>query len=122
MSMLISELEKRAEKVLSQVQSVKDLLKENLSEVKPIKKTIEGNFSEENGYIVFENKPVRTLPGSEKMLAVGGGIKASVGKNKEGQPVVEKFFFDKDRYSKENAEKWVMRHKQNIEESLLWLC
>lgn len=79
-------------------------------------KTLEAKIVEQENFFVFENSKV--IPGSTRMLAVGGGVKARLGKNKEGASVVESYLFDKDRFSKETAEKWLMKHRDNIEESL----
>ena len=102
------ELEKRlAEGILKRITSAFDK-----------SKVIECNLKvQDNNFIVdMENKS--TVKGSQKMLALGQGIRARLGKDNSGKTVVEAFVFDRNRYTEEKIESWVSRHKEKIFESM----
>lgn len=75
-------------------------------------RTIEGD----QVVVSMERKDI--IQGSQKMLALGQGVRAKLGKDGDGKTVVEAFYFDRNRYSEEKVDKWMAKHKDKILESL----
>lgn len=72
---------------------------------------------EDNQFVVLMGAK-DAVQGSQRMVAMGQGVRAKVSKDKEGKTIVEAFYFDRDRYSEEKVEKWLEKHKNRIFESL----
>lgn len=66
--------------------------------------------------VSMERKDI--IQGSQKMLALGQGVRAKLGKDADGKTAVEAFYFDRNRYSEEKVDKWMAKHKDKILESL----
>lgn len=81
-------------------------------------KITEYNFKVQDNNFVADMNAKATLQGSQRMLALGQGIRARLGKNGDGKTIVEAFMFDRDHYSEEKVETWLSKHKDRIFESL----
>ena len=68
--------------------------------------------------IIIAKENVEVVVGTERMLALGGGVKAKIAKTKEGKSVIREFLFDRDRFSDAQAEKWVEDNQAHIDKSL----
>ena len=75
-------------------------------------KTVEGD----QVIVSMERKDI--IQGSQKMLALGQGVRAKLGKDADGKTVVEAFYFDRNRYSEEKIDKWMAKHKDKVMESM----
>src|SRR5690349_10721679 len=73
---------------------------------------------EKNTYIVRKESS-DFVAGSERMVAVGGGIKARLAKTKSGTLAVQEFLFDRDRFAEESVSKWLKDNASTFEKSLL---
>lgn len=78
-------------------------------------RTVEGD----QVVVSMERKDI--IQGSQKMLALGQGVRAKLGKDADGKTVVEAFYFDRNRYSEEKIDKWMAKHKDKILESLYYV-
>ena len=76
-------------------------------------------FIEQDGFIVYKESDVAdAVTGSERMLALGGGVKARIMRTKSGKAIVESFLFDKDRFTKDTAQTWIEKNMENITKSM----
>lgn len=76
-------------------------------------------FFKQNGFIIYkEAKHGEVMTGSERMLALGGGVKARVMKTKSGKAIIESFYFDADRFDQPKAQKWIDDNQAKLETSL----
>lgn len=73
--------------------------------------------------VVKGNKLVFTVEsnivaGTDRMIAITGGVRASVGKTKEGKTVVTSYQFDRDRFPEDSATKWLEKNSETIEKAV----
>jgi len=81
------------------------------------------NVFEDMVEIVSNNLVVRReskdiLSGSERMIALGGGIRARLGKTSDGQMVVSEFLFDRNKFSEGSVKEWMDKNSDSYSESL----
>lgn len=122
MTMVASELERRARKAVTILEklekaglvidgvSLKDGLKEAVS--KNYKFNLNGN---QLTCVINETKSKASE--TPKMVQVAWGVKASVILAENGNAVINAFVFDADRYDEEKASAWLIENKKNLEES-----
>lgn len=81
-------------------------------------KLLEDKIVIENGYFVVPVNEKGVVAGSERMLALGGGIKARIAKSNDGKSVVESFLFDQDRFSTDAVNEWLDKNSKSFLQSL----
>lgn len=78
----------------------------------------EAKIQKDENALVVRRESSDFVAGSDRMMAVGGGVRARVAKTKEGKLLVQEFLFDRDRFTEEKVNKWLEKNSQMIEESL----
>jgi hypothetical protein len=81
-------------------------------------KILDIEVKEEGSALIVARHNGEIQQGSERTLAVSGGVKAQLVRTKEGKLVVEKFIFDKNRFDKDAIESWVKKNETALSESL----
>lgn len=76
------------------------------------------NVYSDSKSIIISKENVSVISGTDRMLSLGGGIKAKIAKTREGQTVIREFIFDKDRFSDKQAESWIEKNQAQIDNSL----
>jgi hypothetical protein len=75
-------------------------------------------FTQEGGNFVVAQEVTGPVSGSERMLAIGGGVKAKLVKTKEGRYAIASFYFDRDRFDKARANDWLEKHMKTVEKAV----
>lgn len=75
-------------------------------------------FIEDSRSLILNIEKVDIVNGTDRMLSLGNGVRAKLGKTKEGKTVIKEYLFDRDRYSTDQAEKWFSENQDSIKSSL----
>lgn len=68
--------------------------------------------------LVYNIEESKIVAGTDRMISIKGGIKASVGKTKDGKTVVASYEFDRDRFDESAASAWLSKNSAMIEKAV----
>lgn len=78
----------------------------------------EAKIEIESNALVVRRESADFISGTERMVAVGGGVRARLGKTKDGKTLVQEFIFDRDRFSENTVDQWIEKNSKTFEESV----
>lgn len=82
------------------------------------KKFAEAKIEIERDNLVVRRESDGTIAGTERMMALGGGIRARLAKTKDGMTVVNEFLFDRNRFDESAVETWLQKNEDSITRSV----
>ena len=78
----------------------------------------EVKIDKDSGLLIVRRESGEFLSGSDRMVAVGGGVKARIAKTRDNQYLVQEYLFDKNRFTEESVEAWLNEKSKSYEVSL----
>lgn len=72
----------------------------------------------EDNNLIVSMEGVETIQGSQRMLAVGQGVRARIGVDADGRKQIEAILFDRDKYDDSKVESWLETHEKSILEAM----
>src|ERR1043165_5847860 len=102
--MTVSELEKRgqaAAELLKAAQAAGGITVRVADDLSVVVEKAGGALTTKDNQIIVSMEKKDIVQGSQKMLALGQGVRAKTAKSKEGKTVVEAYYFDRDKFNEE---------------------